>query len=227
MFLLPGDLPGKGHSPEVAAGIHVFTGDRISGMLLGNCMKREMNIPASLCLRQSPFGPFAILWRVREGRQQICRVVLSRPGISAGQIVEASFSHVVPGSCAQIDDVAGMIEAFLHGEDIRFSLECVHFSSCSSFQQKVLRAEYEIPRGYVSTYKKIAAHVGIPLGARAVGTALAGNPFPIIIPCHRAIRTDGTLGGFQGGIVMKQVLLEAEGIEFSGNGHVKTEKVFY
>lgn len=190
-------------------------------------MKREINIPASLCLRQSPFAPVAVLWRVHEGRPQICRVILSRPGISAVKIVEALYPHVVSGSCAQIDDAAGMIEAFLHGEDIRFSLENVHFGSCSSFQQKVLRAEYEIPRGFVSTYRKIAEHVGMPLGARAVGTALAGNPFPIIIPCHRAIRTDGTLGGFQGGIAMKQALLEAEGVEFSTNGRVTTEKVFY
>ena len=190
-------------------------------------MKKEINIPASLCLRPSPFGPVAILWRVHEGGPRICRVVLSKPGHSAGQIVEATFPEVVSKSCAQIDDVAGMIEAFLHGEDIRFSLENVHLGSCSSFQQKVLRAEYEIPRGFVSTYRKIAVHVGMPSGARAVGTALAGNPFPIIIPCHRAIRTDGTLGGFQGGIAMKQALLEAEGVEFSGNGRVKTEKVFY
>ena len=157
----------------------------------------------------------------------ICRVVLSRPGCPAGQIVEASFVNIVSASCMQIDNVAGKIEAFLNGDDKRFSLEDVCLDSCSSFQRRVLRAEYEIPRGFVSTYRRIAAHVGMPTGARAVGTALAGNPFPVIIPCHRAIRTDGTLGGFQGGIAMKQALLMAEGICLTQAGRVETEKVFY
>ena len=68
------------------------------------------------------------------------------------------------------------------------------------FQESVLRAEAtEIPRGRVSTYKLIAEHVGTHNGARAVGTALARNPFPLIVPCHRAIRSDRRLGGYQGG----------------------------
>ena len=190
-------------------------------------MKKIVSQQISFCLRKTPFGPVAVLWTVREGSPQICRVVLSRQGLSAGQIVEASFPLIASASCTQIDDVADQIEAFLHGDAIRFSLEGVHLDSCSAFQRKVLCAEYEIPRGFVSTYKRIAVEVGMPSGARAVGTALAGNPFPIIIPCHRAIRTDGTLGGFQGGIAMKQALLKAEGIGFGEAGRVETEKVFY
>jgi methylated-DNA-[protein]-cysteine S-methyltransferase len=62
----------------------------------------------------------------------------------------------------------------------------------------------------VSTYQRIAGHLGSPQAARAVGTTLAHNPFPIIVPCHRAIRTDGTLGGFQGGMEMKRALLERD-----------------
>jgi methylated-DNA-[protein]-cysteine S-methyltransferase len=190
-------------------------------------MKKITSEQTSFCLRSTPFGPVAVLWTVLGGTPKICRVVLSRPGYSAQHIVGDSFPHIVSASCTQIDDVAGKIGAFLHGDDIRFSLEGVHLDSCSAFQQRVLRAEYEIPRGFVSTYQRIAAHVGMPTGARAVGTALARNPFPVIIPCHRAIRTDGTLGGFQGGIAMKQALLKTEGIDLSEKGRVETEKVFY
>lgn len=84
-------------------------------------------------------------------------------------------------------------------------------SSCPAFQQKVLRAVSAIPRSEVRTYKFIAKQIGNPKAARAVGRALATNPFPLIIPCHRVIGSDGKLGGYQGGIKMKQALLREEG----------------
>jgi len=67
----------------------------------------------------------------------------------------------------------------------------------------------------------------MPKGARVVGNALARNPFPIIIPCHRAIKTNGELGGFQGGLDMKRALLELEGIEVSDKGKVITDRIYY
>ena len=99
--------------------------------------------------------------------------------------------------------------------------------SVSPFEQGVLRAEHGIPRGKVSTYQRIARHLGSAQAARAVGTALAHNPFPIIVPCHRAIRSDGTLGGFQGGVEMKRVLLEMEGGLIDGSGRVVPRELFY
>ena len=85
----------------------------------------------------------------------------------------------------------------------------------------------DIPRGAVSTYQRIARHVGRPNGARAVGNALANNPFPVIVPCHRAIRTDRSLGGYQGGFKMKRTLLEMEGIDFDDTGRVAAKGFFY
>jgi methylated-DNA-[protein]-cysteine S-methyltransferase len=79
----------------------------------------------------------------------------------------------------------------------------------------------------VSTYQRIAKYLGNAKGARAVGSALAGNPFPIIIPCHRAIRSDGTLGGYQGGLEMKRRLLEMEGVMFDALGRVVAKERFY
>ncbi|HQO79253.1 MAG TPA: MGMT family protein, partial [Thermodesulfobacteriota bacterium] len=69
-------------------------------------------------------------------------------------------------------------------------------------------------------------HIGIAGSSRAVGTALAKNPFPIIIPCHRAVRANGALGGYQGGIGMKRALLEMEGVEFAGD-KVLMLRVYY
>ncbi|MFX1318507.1 MAG: methylated-DNA--[protein]-cysteine S-methyltransferase, partial [Promethearchaeota archaeon] len=83
------------------------------------------------------------------------------------------------------------------------------------------------PRGWISTYKRIAQHIGIVNGARVVGNTLARNPFPLVIPCHRAIKSDGTLGGYQGGLAMKRRLLENEGILFTPSGKVVMRNVYY
>jgi methylated-DNA-[protein]-cysteine S-methyltransferase len=60
-----------------------------------------------------------------------------------------------------------------------------------------------------------------------VGGALGRNPFPIIIPCHRAVRSDGQLGGYRGGVAMKRALLEMEGVEISPTGKVLTDRFYY
>lgn len=207
---------------------------KIQANLLGRYVgKRQELSPESVimqpshCFQKTPFGQVAIIWSVHQGRPKILRVVLSRQGASAGLLVEALFPHSISSSCAEVDLVADQIAAFLGGDDIRFSLDTARMDLSSTFMQNVLRAEHGIPRGRVSTYQRIAGYLGNVKGARAVGTALANNPFPIIIPCHRAIRSDQTLGGFQGGLEMKRALLEMEGILFDSQGRVVTEEMFY
>jgi methylated-DNA-[protein]-cysteine S-methyltransferase len=179
------------------------------------------------CLRLTPFGFVAALWSVYKREPKIFRILLSKPEISARHAIRKFFPDSAALSCPEINILVDQIEAFLNGEDIQFSLDVVRLDLCSAFQQKVLRAEHAIPRGRVSTYKLIAKHVENPNGARAVGTALATNPFPLVIPCHRAIRSDGALGGFQGGLKMKRALLEMESIAFRDAGHVATRDFFY
>ena len=77
------------------------------------------------------------------------------------------------------------------------------------------------------TYGGLAAAVGVPGGARAVGNVMAGNPFPLVIPCHRVIRSDGSLGGFGGGLPMKRALLEMEGVAFDGHDRVRPEYILH
>jgi methylated-DNA-[protein]-cysteine S-methyltransferase len=169
--------------------------------------------------RQTPFGPISVTWAIYEGRPAIIRVRL--PGSAPQEeCIEA-------GSCAGIDRVASEIVAFLSGESVRFTLEIARMDLCPDFQRRVLQAEHAIPRGRVSTYARIAAHLGVERGARAVGSALAANPFPIMIPCHRAIRSDRTLGGYQGGLEMKRTLLEMEGLAFDSSGRVSVERFYY
>lgn len=175
----------------------------------------------------SPFGSFSLVWQETEGKPRIQRVFLSNAQTLAEDRVRAEWESARPGSNPLIADLAERMQRFLEGEALDFELTLAALETCSAFQQRVLRAEHRIPRGWVSTYSRIAAHLGVPGGARAVGNALAQNPFPILVPCHRAIRADGALGGYQGGMAMKRTLLEREGLTFSAVGKVALRQVYY
>ena len=87
-------------------------------------------------------------------------------------------------------------------------------SEGTKFQIKVWNELKKIPKGQVRTYKEIAIAIGKPNSARAVANACGKNPRPIKIPCHRVIRTDGSLGGYsaKGGVSQKRKLLQMEGV---------------
>lgn len=90
----------------------------------------------------------------------------------------------------------------------------VDLAGLTEFQQAVLRRAATIPRGEVRSYGWIAKEIGRPRAVRAVGSALAQNPVPVIIPCHRVVRSDGTLGKYSlGADENKRLLLEMEGID--------------
>ena len=150
-----------------------------------------------------------------------------RPGAPPSRSRPELYPEARPGSCREIDAVAAAIREFLAGKDVAFPLDVAALETRPAFQQAVLRAEHAIPRGRVSTYGLIAAHLGDPNATRAVGNALATNPFPIIVPCHRAVRSGGGLGGFQGGPAMKRALLEREGIAFDKAGRVVVPRFHY
>jgi methylated-DNA-[protein]-cysteine S-methyltransferase len=108
--------------------------------------------------------------------------------------------------------VIDKIKRYCSGENVSFAGCKMDWSSLSPFQQKVLKPAMKIPYGTVETYGSLARKIGCPRGSRAVGSALAQNPFPLVIPCHRIIRGDGKPGGFSagGGVVLKKKLLQME-----------------
>lgn len=118
----------------------------------------------------------------------------------------------------QGDDVAASIVkeaqaqllSYIDGERRDFALP-VDWSTGTSFQRKVWKAIARIPYGRVRSYQWVAMRVGGKQYARAVGMALGANPVPIVVPCHRIIAHDGSLGGFSGGLPMKRRLLSLEG----------------
>jgi methylated-DNA-[protein]-cysteine S-methyltransferase len=172
------------------------------------------------------FYPIAIVWWNGPAGPRIRQIILctNKP---PEKTARSSYPGIMPGSCAPIAELASRIRAFLKGEIVVFDLRLAALEACGEFQRKVLMAEYRIPRGRISTYGRIAKHIGAPGAARAVGTALATNPFPIVIPCHRALRADGGVGGYQGGAKMKRLLLEMEGIEFTESGKARLERAVY
>jgi len=110
-------------------------------------------------------------------------------------------------------NLAHMLDQYMKGEKIEFHVS-VDLSDLPEWTRKVLMEVKKIPYGEVKTYSWIAKKLGYKNGARAVGQALKINPIPIIIPCHRVIRVDGSIGGFSLGVHLKKRLLSIEGIEF-------------
>jgi methylated-DNA-[protein]-cysteine S-methyltransferase len=100
------------------------------------------------------------------------------------------------------------ILAYLEGSLKRFTVPMV--LTGTAFQRAVWAKLLAIPYGKTRTYGQIAAELGKPRAARAVGTACGSNPIPILVPCHRIVAGNGALGGFGGGVGMKHDLLELE-----------------
>jgi methylated-DNA-[protein]-cysteine S-methyltransferase len=110
-------------------------------------------------------------------------------------------------------DLQERIIAYYEGEPVDFSTDpAVSLNGSHPFAHKVLQACRKIAFGRTTTYSDLARQVGSPRAARAVGSVMASNPIPLIIPCHRVLRTDGGLGGFSapGGTVIKQKMLQHE-----------------
>lgn len=103
------------------------------------------------------------------------------------------------------------LKRFFDGNDVKFDIK-YDFKRGTDFERDVWRACGRIGYGQTVSYKQLAEQVGKPNAARAVGTAMAHNPCPITIPCHRVLRSDGGLGGYSGigGLKFKQRLLEME-----------------
>ncbi len=102
------------------------------------------------------------------------------------------------------------ISAYFDGTSIHLDVP-VDFLTGTPFQKEVWRALREIPYGETRSYGQIAARIGRPKAARAVGRACGKNPVALVVPCHRVIASDGSLGGFSSGLAIKKALLEREG----------------
>jgi methylated-DNA-[protein]-cysteine S-methyltransferase len=110
----------------------------------------------------------------------------------------------------RLDPVRRELEEYFEGRRTEFDLP-LDWSLTKGFFQRVLRATAKVPYGEVSTYRAMAAKAGNERAVRAAGNALGANPIPIVVPCHRILRTGGGLGGYGGGVEAKEFLLRLEG----------------
>lgn len=110
---------------------------------------------------------------------------------------------------ALLRDAGELLKSYFAGESPDFALP-LDLSGLRRFSRDVLRACARIPRGETRSYGEVAAMAGAPRAARAAGQALARNPLPIFVPCHRVIGADGKLVGFGAGLEMKRRLLALE-----------------
>ena len=137
--------------------------------------------------------------------------------LSEDEVVEELAAEVSPRvlhAPARLDDVRRQLEEYFEGRRRRFELRTdrrlIH-----GFARKVLAQTARIPYGSFLTYAEVAAEAGNPRAHRAAGSALARNPIPIVIPCHRVLRSGGVVGNYGGGPEMKARLLALEGAEVS------------
>ncbi len=155
----------------------------------------------------SPFGRLLVAM-TRRGL-----VTLVYPEESPEDALERIAARVSPRvleSVRATDQIRRELDEYFEQRRRTFSVP-VDLRLTRGFNQKVLEQTARIPYGSVSTYREVSARAGSPQGMRAAGQALASNPVPIMVPCHRVVRTGGALGGYAGGTDRKAALLELEG----------------
>lgn len=142
----------------------------------------------------------------------LCAVALRSPGIPGRvkALAEKQGRRLVPDAEA-VRPYFVQVEQYLKGERQEFDLPIDWRCVGTEFERKVLQALQQVKFGEVVSYSDLARQIGKPRSARAVGMAMARNPIPIVLPCHRVIRQDGSLGGYGGGLELKQRLLTLEG----------------
>lgn len=156
----------------------------------------------------SPFGPL-LLAQTSRG---LVRVGL--PNQDSDELLTDLADRVSPRvleAPAELDEVRRELDLYFAGKLDHFDLP-LDWRLSGGFRQRVLRAINRIPYGQTRSYTEMARKAGNERAVRAAGTACGSNPIPLVVPCHRVLRTGGALGGYGGGLPMKQALLELEGV---------------
>ena len=179
---------------------------RAPDRILDNVLGETGLIPDEFTLVDGPTGPAYVSW----SRSGVTALV---PQSIVGSPEEFIAQHPRPVAYVEAPPrhLAGRLSRAL--ETGRLGDLPVDLDSLGEFQRKVLTKCAEIPPGEIRPYGWIAREIGNPGALRAVGTALGRNPIPVLIPCHRVVRSDGTIGNYAWGSEMKRDLLAGEGLD--------------
>jgi methylated-DNA-[protein]-cysteine S-methyltransferase len=155
----------------------------------------------------SPLGPLTVAATPRG------LVRLAYPAVATSVVLGELAVRVSPRileAPARLDEVRRELDEYFAGRRRRFELP-LDWSLTDGFTRRVLQVTSRIDYGEVRSYTEVAREAGSPRAVRAAGNALGANPIPLVVPCHRVVRTGGGLGGYGGGLEVKEYLLRLEG----------------
>ncbi|HYI35941.1 MAG TPA: methylated-DNA--[protein]-cysteine S-methyltransferase [Thermoleophilaceae bacterium] len=175
-------------------------------LLVAERAEREGLLDVAYARVDSPFGPLTV---AATERGLAC---LAYPELKLDTVLERLAGELSPRvleAPARLDGVRRELDEYFEGRRREFET-LVDFSLSRGFYRKVLEATARIGYGQTSTYAGVAAEAGSPRAVRAAGSGLGSNPIPVVVPCHRVLRTGGALGGYTGGLERKEFLLALE-----------------
>jgi methylated-DNA-[protein]-cysteine S-methyltransferase len=140
----------------------------------------------------------------------LCATTLPRRSRDEALRDVSEMGALEPASEAEAGDLPRRLRAFAEGERVDLAAD-IDWSGIAGFRRAVMEETMRIPAGETRTYGWLARKVGRPRAARAVGRVMATNPFPIVVPCHRVVGSDGSLRGYGAGLDVKAALLRLEG----------------
>jgi methylated-DNA-[protein]-cysteine S-methyltransferase len=157
-------------------------------------------------LVESPIGPLLVAATERG----LARIYFdAEPELHLEQLARVYGPRVLR-SAGSVDATRRQLDEYFAGTRDSFALD-VDLRAAAPFAQHVLRELAQVPYGHTTTYGALAAKVGSPRAARAVGSVMHSNPIPIVLPCHRVVGSSGSLTGYAGGLHIKERLLRLEG----------------
>jgi len=165
-------------------------------------------LDVAYAMSDSPFGPLLLAATPRG------LVKLSLPGHDPEEALEDLAARISPRvleAPARLEQTRRELDLYFEGKLTEFGLP-LDWQLSKDFRRRALRAIDRIPYGKTRSYTEIARSAGNERAVRAAGTACGANPIPIVVPCHRVLRSGGALGGYGGGLPMKEALLKLEGI---------------
>jgi methylated-DNA-[protein]-cysteine S-methyltransferase len=197
-------------SPERALRELAGDSDRLAGELAARFAERALEenlLDVAYAVADSPFGPIKLA-ATRRGL-----VSVGLPNQDEESFLARLATRISPRvleSPPRLDEVRRELERYFEGRLTEFDLP-LDWQLSHGFRRKVLRQTAKIPFGETRSYTEMAERAGSPRAVRAAGSALGANPIPIVVPCHRVLRRGGALGGYGGGLELKEALLQLEG----------------
>jgi methylated-DNA-[protein]-cysteine S-methyltransferase len=188
-----GGLPGAGPTPDVLR-------------RFAERAEREGLVDVAYAQVDSPLGPLTV---AATGRGLVRVAYPERPLDQVlGRLAEAVSPRVIEAP-ARLDPIRWELEEYFEGRLRRFETP-IDWALTAGFFRRVLQATARIGYGQVRTYMEVAERAGNAKAVRAAGNGLGSNPLPVVVPCHRVVRTGGGLGGYTGGLERKEFLLGLE-----------------